>query len=163
MVEDKDESSSFRVVDKRSFSADGTRREADREPEEESRQPAAPSPRAAPAGEPAEPSRRPAPAPAEPEAEAEEEFEVGAPGFDTLVSYLSTTAMFQMGLLAGPGGERIPPDLVNARRTIDLLEILQEKTEGNLTAEESKLLEDILYELRMSYVEMEKRVSPRGK
>jgi hypothetical protein len=93
----------------------------------------------------------------------EEDFEANAPGFDTLVSYLSTTAMFQMGLLAGPGGERIPADLANARRTIDLLEILQEKTQGNLTAEEAKLLDDILYELRMSYVEIEKRVRAGGR
>jgi hypothetical protein len=150
MAEDKNESGGFRVVDKRSFSADGTRREGEREPEEEQQ-----------AREPAPPPRRPSAAPAEPE--AEEDFEPGAGGFETLVSYLSTTAMFQMGLLAGPGGERIPPDMVNARRTISLLEVLQEKTQGNLTAEEAKLLDDILYELRMSFVEMEKRVSPRGK
>jgi hypothetical protein len=149
MAEEKNESSGFRVVDKRSFSADGSRREV--EPEQEERE--------APA--PAAPPSRPAPARAEPE--AEEDFEAGAPGFDTLVSYLSTTAMFQMGLLAGPGGERIPADLANARRTIDLLEILQEKTQGNLTAEEAKLLDDILYELRMSYVEIEKRVRAGGR
>src|SRR5579863_2847272 len=54
----------------------------------------------------------------------EEEFDVeGAshadPGFETLVSYLGTTAMFQLGLMAGPSGERMPAELHSARQTID--------------------------------------------
>ncbi|HUU14705.1 MAG TPA: DUF1844 domain-containing protein, partial [Terriglobia bacterium] len=84
-------------------------------------------------------------------------------GFETLVSYLSTTAMFQLGLLPGPGGERISPDLPNAHRTIDLLDVLREKTRGNLNENEAKLLDDVLYELRMSYVEIEKRMPAKGK
>ena len=78
-------------------------------------------------------------------------------GFDTLVSYLGTTAMFQLGLMAGPTGERIPPDLANARQTITMLEVLDQKTQGNLSEDESRLLDDILYELRMAYVEVDKR------
>jgi len=78
-------------------------------------------------------------------------------GFDTLVSYLGTTAMFQLGLMAGPTGERIPADLANARQTITMLEVLDQKTQGNLTQDESRLLEEILYELRMAYVEVDKR------
>lgn len=78
-------------------------------------------------------------------------------GFDTLVSYLGTTTMFQLGLMAGPSGERIPADLANARQTVDMLEVLQEKTRGNLTDDETRLLDDVLYELRMAYVEVEKR------
>ncbi|TAM80686.1 MAG: DUF1844 domain-containing protein [Acidobacteria bacterium] len=76
-----------------------------------------------------------------------------------LVSYLSTTAMFQLGLLPGPGGEYIPADFANASRTVDLLEVLQEKTRGNLTGQESKLLDDVLYELRMTFLEVQKRAS----
>jgi hypothetical protein len=144
MPEEKDQPSGFKVVDKRVFSTDGTRRE---EPTEE---------------KPAESRPRRPLAPAAPEElEAEDYSEIGPTGFDTLVSYLSTTAMFQLGLLPGPGGERIPADLVNARRTIDLLEILQQKTRGNLTQGEARLLEDVLYELRLSYVEIEKRLAPR--
>ncbi len=148
MAEDKNESSGFRVVDRRSFSADGTRREVAPEEEEKAREEPSTAPRAAP------PPR---------EAEAREDDEPGEAGFETLVSYLSTTAMFQLGLLAGPGGERIPPDLPNARRTIDLLAVLQEKTQGNLTTDEARLLDDVLYEIRMSYVEMEKRLARKGK
>lgn len=77
--------------------------------------------------------------------------------FATLVSYLSTTAMFQLGMLPGPGGEYIAPDLNNGRRTVDLLEVLQEKTRGNLSKEEARLLDEVLYELRMSFMEVQKR------
>jgi hypothetical protein len=97
---------------------------------------------------------------------AEQDFDLaGGPqavsGFETLVSYLGTTTMFQLGLMAGPGGERIPADLRNARQTIDMIEVLQEKTRGNLTADEGGLLDDVLYELRMAYVEVEKRSRPK--
>jgi len=144
MPEEKDQPSGFKVVDKRGFSTDGKRREdAVEEKPAESR-----------------PERPPA-ASAPEEFDAEDYREAGPAGFDTLVSYLSTTAMFQLGLLPGPGGERIPVDLVNARRTIDLLEVLQQKTRGNLTQAEAQLLEDVLYELRLSYVEIEKRLAPK--
>jgi hypothetical protein len=144
MPEENDQSSGFRVVDRRPFSADGKRREDTVEeiPVESS------------------PQRTP-PASAPEEFGTEDYREAGPAGFDTLVSYLSTTAMFQLGLLPGPGGERIPVDLVNARRTIDLLEILQQKTRGNLIPDEARLLEDVLYELRLSYVEIEKRLASK--
>jgi hypothetical protein len=145
MPDNKDEPSGFRVVDRRVFSSDGTRREASREAEK------------TPEGHP-----EPVPAaPAQPEAEVEEQAEESAVGFEMLVSYLSTTAMFQLGLLEGPGGERIPPDMPNAQRTIDLLEVLQEKTRGNLTQREAKLLDDVLYDLRLSFVEIEKRLAQK--
>lgn len=145
MPDDKNEPSGFRVVDRRPFSADGTPREASRDAEKP-------------------PEKRPEPVPAppvQPEAEAEEYTEESVLGFEMLVSYLSTTAMFQLGLLEGPGGERIPPDLPNAQRTISLLEVLQDKTRGNLTPREAKLLDDVLYDLRLSFLEIEKRAAPR--
>ncbi|MGD0921030.1 MAG: DUF1844 domain-containing protein [Terriglobia bacterium] len=145
MANNKDEPSSFRVVDRRPFSSNGTRREPSHEAEK-----------------PPEKAPEPAPvAPVQAEAEPEEYVDENTMGFDMLVSYLSTTAMFQLGLLEGPGGERIPPDLPNARRTIDLLQVLQEKTHGNLTQREVKLLDDVLYDLRLSFVEIEKRLAPR--
>jgi hypothetical protein len=143
MPEDKAHDSGFKVVDRRPFSVDGTRREgAEEETHERSSEP-----------------RTPVAAPSAPSAahEREEYLEGEASGFETLVTYLSTTAMFQLGALPGPGGERIPPDMVSARRTIDLIEVLQEKTRGNLTPAEGRFLEDVLYELRLSYVEVEKR------
>lgn len=147
MFDDKDESSGFKVVDRRAFTDDGRPRQET--PEKERGQEATIIPPQSGAGED--------------ELFAEESEQEVPSGFSTLVSYLSTTAMFQLGLLAGPAGERIPADLMNARMTIDLLEVLQEKTEGNLTSDEIKLLDEVLYELRMSFVEVQKRATPKTK
>jgi len=150
MAEDKDAPSGFKVVDRRGFSTDGVRREAagvdQGKPEASPSRPAAP------------PARSPQSTPEPPDSFGDESV-----GFPTLISYLSTTAMFQLGALAGPGGERIPADLPNAQRTIALLEILQDKTQGNLTPEEAHFLEEALYELRLAYLEMEKRQTRRAK
>jgi len=146
MAEEKVESSGFKVVDRRPFTSEGQRVPGQPEKEESSREPessAATQPSTPPSLEP------------ESEAGIPEESE----RFAMLVSYLSTTAMFQLGLLPGPGGEYIPSDLANGRRTIDLLEVLQEKTRGNLTRQEAKLLDEVLYELRMTFVEVQKRAS----
>jgi hypothetical protein len=163
MPEDKNESVNFKVVDRRPFATDGSIREEGAE--------TPPAPRKA--ERPPEPvpahSARPAIEVESPEADAETGFDDGedseqAPlsGFDTLVSYLGTTAMFQLGLMAGPGGERIPADLANARQTINMLEVLEQKTQGNLTQDEGRLLDEVLYELRMAYVEVDKRaVKPK--
>ncbi len=141
MPDEKNGPSGFKVVDKRLFSEDGSPRSS--EPDRK------PVPETAPvASGPATP----------PDETSTGDYSEEAPsGFAMLVSYLSTTAMFQMGLLAGPSGERIPSDLANARMTIDLIEVLKEKTEGNLTDNEARMLEDVLYELRMSFMEVQKR------
>ncbi len=146
MPEHKEDEQGFKVVDRRPFSTDGTRRQVPREEEEKETAPLPRSARSSALG-------------AEPEEHAGE----NPAGFDTLVSYLSTTAMFQMGLLPGPSGERIPADLVNARRTVDLLEVLQQKTQGNLTPDEERLLDEVLYELHLSFVEIEKQRTKKGR
>jgi hypothetical protein len=151
MADEKNEPSGFKVVDRRSFNSEGSRRE-EGAPETKRAEP----PRAAegtPRPQKVEPQIIESP-----EAESREE----PSGFETLVSYLGTTTMFQLGLLAGPGGERIPPDMPNAQRTIDLLQVLQEKTQGNLTPNDSRLLDDVLYELRMTFVELQKRQARKG-
>ncbi len=77
----------------------------------------------------------------------------------TLVMSLSTSALVHLGV-APPGGEagqEAPPkNLPLARQTIDILEVLQEKTHGNLTPEEEKLFDDVLHDLHMRYVEATK-------
>ncbi len=74
--------------------------------------------------------------------------------FQTLVFSLSTTAMLQLGILPHPESGARQKDLPSAKQTIDILEILQEKTKGNLTSEESQLLEASLYDLKMTYLKM---------
>ncbi len=73
--------------------------------------------------------------------------------FTTFALSLATSAMVYMGLAPAPGGEAPPePNLALARQTIDALEMLQEKTAGNLDEAETQLLQSILYELRMGFV-----------
>ncbi|MBI3318058.1 MAG: DUF1844 domain-containing protein [Candidatus Omnitrophica bacterium] len=74
-------------------------------------------------------------------------------GFPLFLSSLSMQALVALGELPHPATRAPQKDLEQARTLIDVLGMLQEKTRGNLTAEESRLLEDLLYELRMKYVE----------
>lgn len=69
-----------------------------------------------------------------------------------LISMLATQALFAMGLLQVKGQEERKPDLELAKYNIDMLSTLEEKTKGNLTDEEQKVLSNTLSELRMGYV-----------
>ena len=70
-----------------------------------------------------------------------------------LVQQLYLSAMIQMGAGAREG-ERPRVDILGARQTIDLLGILAEKTRGNLTAQEDKVLQTVLFETRMAFLEL---------
>jgi len=78
--------------------------------------------------------------------------------FTTLVLSLSQTALVHLGEAPHPDEKDAPPprNLALARQTIDLLGVLQEKTKGNLTGEEERLMEHVLYDLRLHYVEASK-------
>ena len=92
---------------------------------------------------------------AESEEEAAGRTELPAVDFSTLVLSLGTTALYQMGLAPSPeSGTPAPADPLVAQQTIDTLEMLREKTRGNLDDEERKLLDSLLYELRMRFVEI---------
>ena len=69
-----------------------------------------------------------------------------------LISMLATQALFALGLLQVKGQEERKPDLELAKYNIDMLETIEEKTKGNLTDEEEKVLSNTLSELRMGYV-----------
>jgi len=73
--------------------------------------------------------------------------------FAALISMLTTQALFAMGVLKVEGQEK-EPDLELAKYNIDMLETLEEKTKGNLTEEEKKVLENTLSQLRMAYVKV---------
>lgn len=74
--------------------------------------------------------------------------------FSTFALSLATSALVHLGLVDSPeSGQRGEKDLPLARQTIDALEMLQEKTRGNLDEEETKLLQSLLYELRLRFVE----------
>lgn len=77
--------------------------------------------------------------------------------FSTFVLSLAASAMVHLGLAPGPDGNaQKPADLALARQTIDTLEILMEKTRGNLDADEERLLQSVLYEVRMAFVRAER-------
>jgi hypothetical protein len=83
--------------------------------------------------------------------------------FSTLVLSLSQTALVHLGDAPHPEGEEPTHDLPLARQTIDMLGMLQEKTKGNLTGSEERLLDQVLYDLRMRFVELSKRDSSKEK
>ena len=84
----------------------------------------------------------------------------GAPGqippadFTTLVSSIATQALFSMGAMPDPQTGQRYTNLDIARHHIDSLSVVEEKTKGNLSDEESKMLSSTLYELRQSYVQI---------
>ena len=74
--------------------------------------------------------------------------------FTGFIMSLATTAAVHFGDIADPGtGERAEPNLEAASQMIELIALMQEKTKGNLTNNEARLLEDLLYELRMRFVQ----------
>jgi hypothetical protein len=164
----------IKVTDKRMFTADGALKEEYRFLDEKSTAPTAPidpaAPEAAlppPAPEPrqpapAAPSEREAPAPYEaPRWPAEPERgpldpatspEMGGPGFYDLVAMMAEPVPIYLGDARLPDGQ-VATDLEMARLHIDLLDVLRQKTAGNLDPQERAFLEDLLYRLRVRYVQ----------
>src|SRR5262249_37103723 len=115
--------------------------QAPRTPPEPARQ----DPRAAPPGPPSEPPASPAlEIPGAPPG-------FGTPTFYDLAAILAEPVALYLGDLEVEGGEA--ENLEMARMYIDLLDVLRQKTLGNLTAQESAFLEDLLYRLRVRYVQ----------
>ncbi len=81
--------------------------------------------------------------------------------FEHLVQQLYLSALMQMGA-ATPEGQRPRVDIVGARQSIDMLGVLEEKTKGNLTPTETRMLETVLFELRMTFLELTKMISLQG-
>ena len=76
--------------------------------------------------------------------------------FATFVLSLNHSALMHLGDAPHPTGEEPEKDLPLARQTIDLLGLLEEKTKGNLTGDEERLLTHVLFDLRMRFVELSK-------
>jgi hypothetical protein len=97
-------------------------------------------------------------------ADAEALFEQAKPAeaqlptmdFAGFVLSLSHSALIHLGDAPHPGDDKVAVDLSMARHTIDLLALLSEKTQNNLTGEEERILGQALYDLRMRYVELAK-------
>jgi Domain of unknown function (DUF1844) len=137
--EQKQEGKGFTVQDRRRFSETG---EARADTEQSPQNTAAGSTASASAVEPhPEPSREP----------------VAEINFSTFVISLSTQALMHLGEMANPLSGKVEKDVSVAKQMIDILGMLREKTRGNLDAGEEKLIGDILFDLRMRYVEAVKQ------
>jgi hypothetical protein len=79
--------------------------------------------------------------------------------FNALVLSLGSSAIVHLGEAPDPttGQKREQPDFTMAQQSIDLLGMLQEKTRGNLSEDEARFLENMLFDLRMLYVQVSKR------
>ena len=72
--------------------------------------------------------------------------------FGSFLVSLASSALVHMGEIPDPTSGQKTSNLTLAKQTIDLIEILQQKTQGNLDEEETKLLSSLLYELRMKFI-----------
>jgi hypothetical protein len=80
--------------------------------------------------------------------------------FEHLVQQFYVSAMVQMG--AGQEGQRARIDILGAKQTIDLMGILGDKTKGNLTEAEDRMLQSVLYEVRMAFLELTNMITLQG-
>jgi len=77
--------------------------------------------------------------------------------FPTFIFSLFSSALIQLGDMADPITGNMDPNLIAAKQTIDIINIIREKTEGNLSEEESKLLENASAELKWKYLDAVKK------
>ncbi len=77
--------------------------------------------------------------------------------FSTFVLSLASSAMVNLGIVEDESTAQGEPDLMAARQLIDIIGVLEEKTRGNLSESEDKLLKSLLYDLRVQYCDAQKR------
>jgi hypothetical protein len=127
--EQKPPSDEIKVTDRRSFTQSGERRLPDL---------------------PATELRRPKTAPPGPEKTAPTQ-DASAIGFDNFVRYLAQVALHQMSGERNPATGAVEVALEEARQTIEILEMLREKTKGNLSVDEKRTVEDLIYHLKLEF------------
>jgi hypothetical protein len=147
---DHKQEESFRVIDRRPFTAEGELRQDVVEQQE--REATVPPP-APPTSEPNQAVAAPPPPVDTPKR---------SPAFENLVRMLGSNAAMVLGAYADPrtGQPMIDPDA--ARELIDMLDALREKTHGNLAPEEDNLLLDLLGKLKMTYLEVNQAVAAQA-
>ncbi len=161
--EEQQEEQGFTVSDKRLFTKEGARREGDPRPEPARPATPPPPPRSAESSRSSAPPGQAAPeAPsgARPDpsmGEMPPESDVPPADFSTYVIMLANTVMMMLGQVPDPMTQQRRLDLPQAKHTIDILMMLTEKTKGNLNTEEEKLLEEVMPQLQMAYVQISRQ------
>ena len=155
---------SFKVVDRRLFTPEGEFRKDVAEQQDRERETAPPAtsgvaqgtPPGSNAAKPVTPGTIPA---AVPPADAPKR----APAFENLIRSLGQNAAMLLGGYADPRTGQPVLDLEGAREMIDMLDVLREKTMGNLAPEEDSLLLDVLGNLKLAFMEMAKAAAKHEK
>jgi uncharacterized protein DUF1844 len=152
---------SFKVVDRRLFTPEGDLRKevAEQQDREREAHPAASKPNSTGAVAAA---GKPASVPATPAAPAAETPK-RSPAFENLIRSLGQNAALLLGGYADPRTGQPVLDLEGAREMIDMLDVLHEKTRGNLAPEEDSLLLDVLGNLKLAFMEMAKAAAKQEK
>jgi len=125
--ETKAPSEEIKVTDRRTFTSNGERREPD-QPRRDAHRPRATAPTQDAAAESS-----------------------AAVGFENFVRYLAQVALHQMAGERNPATGAVEVALEEARQTIEILEMLKAKTEGNLNADEKRTLDELLYHLKLEF------------
>ncbi len=143
MTEETEAPKGFKVSDKRRFTEEGeVREESAEQAESTSRAYAEPTNETSP--DPSEDSNREA---------NENHEELPSINFPTFIMSLSTQALMHLGEIDNPVTGKAEKDVAVAKQTIDIIAMLSEKSAGNLDETEEQLVREILYNLRMRYVE----------
>jgi hypothetical protein len=172
-----EEQPTFKVVDRRPFNPDGTPRELSEEekaeaeraanaaavesaaaaamPSPKAKQESAPPPTAAPR-EPSRPAPRAARTPRRPEGDPLDD----PASFLSLIMSLASNAAASLGMMPHPVTGETGVDLQTAKHWVDVLGMLEEKTQGNLDEQEAQMLENLLADLRMQYVSFAQSPTP---
>jgi hypothetical protein len=167
---------SFKVVDRRLFTPEGEFRKEVAEQQDRERE-AVPAASAAKVSAVPPPAPTSAPAPMAPNAATEnavapvapleavpsEDSPKRSPAFENLVRSLGQNAAMLLGGYADPRTGQPMLDLEGAREMIDMLDVLREKTRGNLAPEEDSLLLDVLGNLKLAFMEMAKAAAQHEK
>ncbi len=90
--------------------------------------------------------------------EEKKDFVPPKPDFNFFITTLSLQASISLGQMPNPSTNKTEVDLMQAKFIIDTLDMLKEKTSGNLNSDESKLLDNLLYELKNAYLEKDREV-----
>ena len=150
-MSDHKKEESFRVIDRRPFTAEGElRKEVVEEKEREAKREEAKLPAAPP--EAAKTAATPPPA----------ETPERLPAFENLVRMLGSNAAMVLGAYTDPRSGQPVIDPEAARELIDMLDALHEKTKGNLAPEEDNILLDLLGKLKMTYLEINQAVAAQA-
>lgn len=143
-----DQDQGFTVKDRRFFTDEGDPRPEEPEAPRQAAQPAQPAPEPGPE-EPPEPQERPA-------GGQGNQFQLPPVDFSGLILSLSHTAALHLGLIPDPHADETHFEPALARHAIDTIAMLKEKTQGNLTQDEERLITGALTELRLAYVQLTK-------